>query len=235
MMQRNLSCRNSRESQKNMLTSGFMQLPVIALFLFLGTLLYMYAHERGISASKDELFPIVATQGGLPVMLGVVFVIGLVSAAYNAAGSALTALTTSFTLDILRVKHLSEAALRGIRKRVHMLLTVVMGLVIMAFHMLNNTSVIDAVYVLASYTYGPILGMFAFGILTRRAVRDRWLPVVVVLSPLCCHILASHSEAWLWGYRFSYELLIMNALLTCVGMWSISKSDRQENKLTSNS
>lgn len=226
MMQRNLSCRNSRESQKNMITSGVMQLPVIALFLFLGTLLYMFAGERGITASKDELFPMVATQGGLPLMLGVLFVVGLVSAAYNAAGSALTALTTSFTLDILRVGQLSESVLRKVRKRVHVALTVVMGLVIMVFHALNSTSVIDAVYMLASYTYGPILGLFAFGILTRRVVRDRWLPVVVVLSPLCCYVLASHSEAWLWGYKFSYELLIMNALFTCVGMWIVSKPKR---------
>ena len=223
LMQRNLSCRNSRESQKNMIISGVMQLPVIALFLFLGTLLYRYAASTGLQVSKDELFPTIATNGGLPVIVGIMFIIGLVAAAYNAVGSALTALTTSFTLDILNAKNLAEEALKVLRKKVHVALTVVMGIVILVFNLLNSTSVIDAVYVLASYTYGPILGLFVFGIFTRLQVRDRLIPLVVILSPALCFIVDRNSEVWFGGYKFSYELLILNAAFTCLGMLLISK------------
>lgn len=228
MMQRNLSCRNSKDAQKNMITSGVMQLPVIALFLFLGSLLYLFAAKHGIEATKDELFPTIATKSGLPMIVGVLFVIGLVAAAYNAAGSGLTALTTSFTLDILHAKNKAEEALKALRKKVHIALTVVMGLVILAFDFLNNTSVIDAVYRLASYTYGPILGLFVFGIFTKLQVRDKLLPVVAILSPALCYVLDSHSIEWFNGYKFSYELLILNAAFTFVGMLCISKGKIKE-------
>ncbi|MDO4216067.1 MAG: sodium:solute symporter [Bacteroidales bacterium] len=226
MMQRNLSCRNSKDAQKNMITSGLMQFPVIALFLFLGTLLYLYAEKHGITAVKDELFPTVATQGGLPLIVGVLFIIGLVAAAYNAAGSALTALTTSFTIDILHAKDRAEEALKTLRKKVHIILTIVMGLVIIVFGIFNNTSVIDAVYKLASYTYGPILGLFTFGIFTKLQVRDKLLPIVAIIAPVICFILDKNSVAWFGGYKFSYELLIMNAAFTFIGMLLISKGKK---------
>lgn len=226
MMQRNLSCRNSSDAKKNMITSGLLQFPVIALFLFLGTLLYQFADVHHLQVAKDELFPVVATQSGLPFVVGVLFVIGLVAAAYNAAGSALTALTTSFTIDILHARQKAEDALRQLRKKVHILLTVVMGVVIVAFDFLNNTSVIDAVYRLASYTYGPILGLFVFGIFSRVQVRDRFIPLVVVLSPVLCYIIDTNSQAWLNGYKFSYELLIMNAAFTCLGMLLLKKNTK---------
>lgn len=226
MMQRNLSCRNSKDAQKNMITSGLMQFPVIALFLFLGTLLYLYAEKHGITAVKDELFPTVATQGGLPLIVGVLFIIGLVAAAYNAAGSALTALTTSFTIDILHAKDRAEEALKALRKKVHIILTIVMGLVIIVFGIFNNTSVIDAVYKLASYTYGPILGLFTFGIFTKLQVRDKLLPIVAIIAPVICFILDKNSVAWFGGYKFSYELLIMNAAFTYIGMLLISKGKK---------
>ena len=226
MMQRNLSCRNSSDAKKNMITSGLLQFPVIALFLFLGTLLYQFADVHHLQVAKDELFPVVATQSGLPFVVGVLFVIGLVAAAYNAAGSALTALTTSFTIDILHARQKAEEALRQLRKKVHILLTVVMGIVIVAFDFLNNTSVIDAVYRLASYTYGPILGLFVFGIFSRVQVRDRFIPLVVVLSPVLCYIIDTNSQAWLNGYKFSYELLIMNAAFTCLGMLLLRKNTK---------
>lgn len=226
MMQRNLSCRNSKDAQKNMITSGLMQFPVIALFLFLGTLLYLYAEKHGITAVKDELFPTVATQGGLPLIVGILFIIGLVAAAYNAAGSALTALTTSFTIDILHAKDRAEEALKALRKKVHIILTIVMGLVIIVFGIFNNTSVIDAVYKLASYTYGPILGLFTFGIFTKLQVRDKLLPIVAIIAPVICFILDKNSVAWFGGYKFSYELLIMNAAFTFIGMLLISKGKK---------
>ncbi len=229
MMQRNLSCRNYRESQKNMMVSIVLQLVVIAIFLNLGVLLYYFAEQKGISVeASDTLFTIVATGGYLPVVVGVLFIIGLVSAAYSAAGSALTALTTSFTIDILGIGGKTEEQVRRLRQRVHVLMAVTMGVVIYVFNLLNNTSVIDAVYILASYTYGPILGMFAFGIFVGRKVRDRYVPLVAVAAPLLCFILDRNSEVWLNGYRFSYEILILNALFTFGGMWLLSSKKTEK-------
>ena len=194
---------------------------LILLFLMLGVLLYTFTERNGLQVPQksDELFPMIATQGYFPVIVGILFVLGLISAAYSAAGSALTSLTTSFTVDILgSTKKHDETRTARIRKRVHVGMAVTMGVVILIFNVLNNTSVIDAVYVLASYTYGPILGMFAFGIFTKRPVRDRWVPLVALLSPVLCFVLDSHSETWFNGYSFSYELLIFNALFTFAGL-----------------
>lgn len=225
MMQRNLSCKNFKDSQKNMITSGISQFFVILLFLMLGVLLYTFTARQGIEnpAKSDALFPMIATGNYFPGMVGVLFIIGLISAAYSAAGSALTALTTSFTVDILGTKGKTEAAVVKIRKRVHVGMAVVMGIVIFVFNLLNNTSVIDAVYILASYTYGPILGLFAFGIFTKKQVRDRYIPVVAILSPILCYVLQRNSEAWFNGYQFSYELLIFNALFTFIGLCLLIK------------
>lgn len=227
MMQRNLSCKNFKDAQKNMITSGIMQFFIILLFLMLGVLLYMYASQNGIFTSQDviegkmrsdEVFPVIATGGYFPVIVGILFIIGLISSAYSAAGSALTALTTSFTVDILGIRNREEGEVVKIRKRVHVGMAIVMGLVIVVFNALNNTSVIDAVYTLASYTYGPILGLFAFGILMKKQVRDRFVPLVAIVSPLLCLVLQKNSKIWFNGYEFGYELLILNALLTFIGM-----------------
>lgn len=230
MMQRNLSCRNSRDSQKNMITSGIAQFFVNALFLMLGVLLYVYASAYGIAipAKSDELFPWIATQGYFPGIVGILFVVGLISSAYSAAGSALTALTTSFTVDILGVKGKSEEQVSHLRKRVHIGMAVVMGVVIFIFNVLNNTSVIDAVYTLASYTYGPILGLFAFGLSVKTPVRDRYIPLVAIVSPILCFILDRHSQEWFGGYSFSYELLILNALFTYIGLLLLIRRGRDK-------
>ena len=229
MMQRNLSCKNFKDSQKNMITSGVFQVLIILLFLMLGVLLYVFATKSGISipGKSDQLFPLIATHGYFPQIVGVLFVVGLISAAYSAAGSALTALTTSFTVDILgSTKNKAEKEVVKVRKRVHVMMSVVMGLVIIVINLLNNTSVIDAVYILASYTYGPILGMFAFGIFTKKQVRDRYVPVVAILSPILCFILQKNSQAWFNGYSFSYELLIFNALFTFIGLMLLIKKQK---------
>jgi len=224
MMQRNLSCRNSRESQLNMVVSMVLQFVVIAIFLMLGALLYIFVGKQGIVVEKsDTLFTIVATGGYLPVIVGILFIIGLTSSAYSAAGSALTALTTSFTVDILGTKGMGENEVKQTRQRVHVGMAVVMGISILAFNLLNNTSVIDAVYILASYTYGPILGMFAFGILTKWRVRDKLIPVVAIAAPLLCFILDKNSMAWFSGYQFSYEILILNAIFTFIGLCLIKQ------------
>lgn len=228
MMQRNLSCKNFKDSQKNMITSGISQFFVILLFLMLGVLLYIFTARQGIEnpEKSDELFPMIATGDYFPAIVGVLFIIGLISAAYSAAGSALTALTTSFTVDILGAKNKAENELVKIRKRVHIGMAVTMGVVIFVFNLLNNTSVIDAVYILASYTYGPILGLFAFGIFTKKQVRDKYIPWVAIASPILCFILQKNSERWFSGYQFSYELLIFNALFTFIGLCLLIKKSK---------
>ncbi len=218
LMQRTLSSRNASESRKNMIIGGVMQVPVVFMFLCLGVLLYTYAAQRGISESGDLIFPAVATGGSLPSFVGVLFVLGLVSCAFSAGGSALTALTTSFTADIIGTEGKSEETITSIRKKVHLVISALMVLCIWAFYLLNTKSAIDAVYKLASYTYGPILGMFAFGLCCKRKVREKWVPLVAVLAPILSFVLQAHSEQWFGGYRFSYELILVNALLTVAGM-----------------
>ena len=228
LMQRTLSCKNFRESQKNMIVSSFVQIFVIGLFLVLGTLLYMYAGDnlpmKDGKVVGDALFGEIAWSEGFPVFIGIIFIIGLIAAAYSAAGSALTALTTSFTIDILKAtEKQSDKDLTLTRKLVHIIMSLLMVLVIVVFYELNDDSAINAVYSLAAYTYGPILGMFVFGLATKKAVNDRWVPVVCVLSPVICYILQSNSEAWFNGYQISFELLIINALVTVLGLCLLIK------------
>lgn len=232
-MQRNLSCKNFKDCQKNMITSGLMQVVIILMFLMLGVLLYNFAAQSGIftpqdvineTINSDEVFPAIATGNYFPIIVGILFVIGLISASYSAAGSALTALTTSFTVDILGVKKKrTEGEIVKIRKRVHVGMAVCMGLVIFVFNVLNNTSVIDAVYTLASYSYGPILGLFIFGIFIKKPVRDKYVPVVAILAPVLCFVLQTNSEKWFGGYQFGYELLLVNALFTIIGLCLLIK------------
>ena len=218
MMQRTLSSRNARDSRKNLITSGLLQMPVIFLFLCLGALLHMFADANGIAQTGDRLFPAVATSPLLPSIVGVLFTIGLVSCAFSAGGSALTALTTSFTVDIIGTKGKSEEEVSALRKKVHLGMALLMGIAIFMFHLLGTDSVIDAVYKLASYTYGPILGMFVFGLCCRKQVRDRFVPIVAVAAPVLSFILQANSERWFGGYQFSYELLLVNAGLTVLGL-----------------
>jgi SSS family transporter len=226
MMQKTLSCKNPKDSQKNMITGGILQIFINLLFMMLGVLLYTYAAKNSITlpGKGDEVFPFLATQGFFPVIVSVLFIIGLISAAYAAAGSALTALTTSFTVDILESpKKKTEKETAGIRKKVHIGMAVVMGLVIFVINLLNNASVIDTVYKLASYTYGPLLGMFVFGIFVKKPVRDQWVPLVAIASPALSFIVDINSKAWFNGYEFSHERLILNAAFTFTGLCLLIK------------
>lgn len=227
MMQKTLSCKNPKDSQKNMVVGGVLQIFIILLFLMLGVLLYTFANNNNIVLPNkgDEVFPFLATGNYFPVIVGVLFIIGLISAAYAAAGSALTALTTSFTVDILETtkKGKTDKQIANTRHKVHIGMAVVMGIVIFVINVLNNASVIDTVYKLASYTYGPILGMFVFGIFTKKAVRDRYVPIIAMASPLICLILDLNSKEWFNGYEFSHERLIFNALFTFIGLALIIK------------
>ena len=225
LMQRNMSCATPRDSQKNIVLTAVSQIVVIFLFLVLGVLLYLYMEHRGLAMPEktDQVFSLVAVGGGLPLVVGVLFVIGLISSTYSAAGSALTALTTSFTVDILEgTKRYGEARLTRIRRGVHVAMALGMALVILAFGYLADDSVINLVYKVASYTYGPILGMFVFGMFTRLRVRDRWMPLVAVAAP----VLSGFLQWWAleaWGYRIGFELLIYNALFTVIGMLLLVK------------
>lgn len=229
MMQRNLACKDSKESQKNMIVSGVLQFFVIALFLILGTLLVMYLNNRGIAIPEktDEIFGLVAASPEMPLIVGILFIVGLIAAAYSAAGSALTSLTTSFTVDILEgQKRFDESRLTRIRKFVHVGMSVVMGLVIIIFYYLSNQDAISAVYTLASYTYGPILGLFVFGMFSKRRVIDRFVPVVCIAAPVASWFIQYYLNE-LWQYKVSFELLIINALLTVVGMFILSIGKKQ--------
>lgn len=229
LMQRTLSCKNPRESQKNLIVGALMQIVVIGLFLFLGFLLYSYANQTGVALVSadgaplkgDDVFPFLATGNYFPVIVGILFIIGFIAAAYSAAGSALTALTTSFTVDILNKE--KDANLTKVRTVVHIGMAVLMAVCIYVIHILNNDSVIQTVYKVASYTYGPLLGMFCFGIFTKRQVRDRWIPLVVILAPVITWIIDVNSAVWFNGYVFSHERLILNALLTFMGMVCLLK------------
>ena len=229
MMQRNLACKDSKESQKNMIVSGVLQFFVIALFLILGTLLVMYLNNRGIAIPEktDEIFGLVAASPEMPLIVGILFIVGLIAAAYSAAGSALTSLTTSFTVDILEgQQRFDESRLTRIRKFVHVGMSVVMGLVIIIFYYLSNQDAISAVYTLASYTYGPILGLFVFGMFSKRRVIDRLVPVVCIAAPVASWFIQYYLNE-LWQYKVSFELLIINALLTVVGMFILSIGKKQ--------
>ena len=225
MMQKNLSCKNLRDAQKDMTAYGLAFLPMNMLFLALGVLLYGYCAQRGIATPEhtDELLPMLASGGYLGAIVPVMFVIGIIAAAFSSADSALTALTTSFCIDILGLERgsVSREKAAGTRRRVHLMVTLAFILFILAFKALNSTSVIDAVYIMASYTYGPLLGMFAFGMFTRRQPRDKYVPIVAIISPVICY-LASLAATTFTSYRFGYELLLLNGLLTFLGLLLLS-------------
>ncbi len=220
MMQKNLSCRNIKEAKKNMYWFSLSLIPVNFLILSLGALLFIYAKKTGIAIPEntDNLFPIIATQGHLPVIIGVFFILGLIAAAYSSADSALTALTTSFTVDILNVKNMNEERLRKTRMRVHIIVSILLMLVILIFKKINNENVISAVFHVAGYTYGPLLGLYAFGLFTRFRIKEKWVPIVAVLSPLACYFIEKNSELWFNGYKFGFEILIINGMLTFIGL-----------------
>lgn len=225
MMQKNLSCKNLKDAQKNMYWYGFAFLPVNLIFLSLGVLLFIFAQQQGIAIpdQTDELFPIIATQGYLPVVVSILFILGIVAAAYSSADSALTSLTTSFTVDILNPKGKTEEEVKSIRRRVHIAISIVMAAVIMVFKAVNNESVISAIFTVAGYTYGPLLGLYAFGLFTRFKVRDKWVPLVAIFSPVFCFFLSKYSATLFNGYEFGFELLMVNGAITFLGLLLLSR------------
>jgi Na+/proline symporter len=246
MMQKNLTCKSLRESQKNMFWFTLTLIPVNLLFLSLGALLYVYAVRSGIPlpTGSDELYPVTALkhfvyalQTGAPlpgstdelypvlalnhfsVFAGIAFLLGITAAAFSSADSALTSLTTAFSVDFLKLNINSEGSEVKRKKRyVHLGFSVLLFIVIMIFNSLNDESVVNSVFRVAGYTYGPLLGLFAFGIFTKLKVKDRVIPFIAVLSPVLTYLLNMHSEALFWGYKFGFELLILNGAITFIGL-----------------
>jgi SSS family transporter len=226
MMQKNLSCKNIKDAQKNMFWFSLSLIVVNLIFLTIGALLYMYVAQFGIEipARKDDLFPLLAVKH-FPLIAGLCFLLGIIAAAYSSADSALTALTTSFCVDFLDFnKKNNEQWKTKTRYIVHIAFSVITILVIIVFKLLNDDSVINSVFTAAGYTYGPLLGLFSFGILTSRKVRFTYLiPLICIASPIITWIISLNSVAWFGGYKFGFELLVMNGLITFVGLFSISK------------
>ncbi len=215
MMQKNLTCKSLRDAQKDMCTYGFAFVPANLLFLMLGILLTMLAQKTGtpLPQTGDDLLPMFAATGSMGQTVVILFTIGIVAASFSSADSALTALTTSLCVDMLE-KPKDER----LRRKTHIAVAAAFVLCIMAFRLVDSSSMIDAIYVLCSYTYGPLLGMFAFSIFTRLSVRDRAVPFIAVVSPLLCFAL-DKTVAHYTGYRFGYELLMLNGLLTFAGLY----------------
>jgi SSS family transporter len=246
MMQKNLSCRSLGEAQKNIYAFTGVMVLVNVFFLSLGALLFHYAfhrelvvvgtgeamfafdHVQGFCSrlKTDNLFPLLALQH-LGTFAAMAFVIGLTAATFSSADSVLTTLTTSFCIDVLDMDamKLSEADKTRLRHRIHIAFAVILLLVILAFRALNSDAIINAIFKLAGYTYGPLLGLFAFGLFTRRAVNDRLAPVCCLAAPLLCFVLETNSAAWFGGYKFGFELLMLNGLLTAAGLLLISRAD----------
>ncbi len=225
MMQKNLSCRSLKDAQKNMNWFSLSLIPVNMLFLFLGGLLFLFAGIKGIALpeASDDLFPMIATQGFLPSFVTLIFIIGLTAAAFSSADSAMTALTTAITVDMLGISRRSEEEVKRMRLKVHVVLALVMLGVILLFKALNNRSIIDTIFTIAGYTYGPLLGLYAFGMFSHHKVRDKWVPLVVLVSPVLTYAIQAFSPRMLGGYVFGFELLLINGLLTVLMLWLIKK------------
>ncbi|MCU0352185.1 MAG: sodium:solute symporter [Cytophagales bacterium] len=226
LMQKNLTCRNLREAQKNMYTFSTVFLFVNILFLTLGALLYIYSNQQGIPIPKktDELYPtLLVTLNEFGLVAGVFFILGITASSYASADSALASLTTSFCIDFLDFEKRPEAERKRLKTVVHLSMSLALLVTILIFNALNDQSVVRAVFTVAGYTYGPLLGLFAFGLLTKRAVRDRYVPLVCIASPLICYLLNANADRWLGGHKFGFELLILNGLLTFLGLWALSR------------
>lgn len=226
MMQKNLTCKNISEAQKNVFWFCIILVIVNFLFLSLGVLLYQYAEIGGIAipTRSDSLFPFLAVNE-FSTLGTVTFLLGITAAAYSSADSALTALTTSFCIDFLGFKETNYAQKKKLRMGVHFGFSIVLFFVILIFQAINDQSVINSIFIAAGYTYGPLLGLFTFGIFTRWQVKDQWVPIVCTIAPLLSYLINRNSEALLGGYKFGFEILILNGLLMFLGLLTIRKSD----------
>ena len=225
MMQKNLTCKSLKEAQKNMIVFSIVLVVVTFIFLLLGALLFIYSEKFGImipklngSANTDLLFPEIALNSNLGSLIGITFLLGLIAAAYSSADSALTSLTTSYCVDIIDIKDKTQEYQTKIRKRAHLVMSSILVLVIIIFDNYLNRSVIDGLLVLAGYTYGPLLGLFSFGIFTNYKVNDQYVWIVTIFSVILVSFLANLDPSYLGGYKIGYELLPINGLITFLGL-----------------
>ncbi len=224
MMQKNLTCRNLKDAQKNMHWYGFSFIPVNVLFLGLGALLFVFAQNQGIALpeSGDDLFPMIATSSHLPQIVGAFFILGLVAAAYSSADSALTSLTTSFSVDIIGISKIPEHRAKNYRILTHIGFSILLAMVIMLFRVYNDDSIISTIFNLAGYTYGPLLGLYSFGLFTKLNIKDKWVPLIAILAPVITGII-DYNAISLFGASMGFEKLILNGAITFVGLLIISK------------
>ena len=225
MMQKNLSVRTLGNSKKNVLTMSVILAGVLLLFLFLGGLLYLYAGQQGVTVTGDKLFPEIALHH-MPPIISVIFIIALISALFPSADGAITALTSSFCIDILGMKRRedwTEEKRKKVRQRIHLIVAFIFLVFVMVFKWVDNPSMIGVILKVAAYTYGPLLGLFSFGIITKRKVIDKFVPVVCVLAPVICFFLDKFQKDIFGKYEIGLELLIINGLLTFIGLYLISK------------
>jgi Na+/proline symporter len=227
MMQKNLTCRNLKDAQKNIAWFSPSLIPVNLLFLALGVLLYIYAEQFGVTlpSRTDELFPFLALNH-FGTITAIFFLLGITAAAYSSADSSLTSLTTAFCIDFLAVDIANQENTKRTKLFVHIGFSFAMFAVIMLFYALNDSSVISAIFRAAGYTYGPLLGLFAFGLFTKYKINDRWAPIICVASPILCYIISSNSAAWFNGYQFGYELLLLNGAFTALGLYFIRLGEK---------
>ena len=225
MMQKNISVKSLKDAQKNMVVFSVVLLLVNALFLFLGGVLYLYASQQGLSFKPDDVFPTIV-QKHLPLGIFIIFIIGLISALFPSVDGAITALTSSFCIDILgfeRNKTLNEKQQIRLRKIIHLSFALLFLLLVFYFKWMDNKSIVDLIFLIAGYTYGPLLGLFAFGILTKRTLRNVMVPIVCLVSPLICYLLQTNSVDLLNGYAFGHELLLLNGSITFTLLYLTSK------------
>jgi len=224
IMQKNLTCKTLGDAQKNMFWFSIILVVVNLLFLTLGALLYLYSAKNNIPipASTDELFPRLAF-GELGLAVGVFFLLGITASSYASADSALAGLTTSFCIDFLDFQNKDEKVKSRQKFIVHLAFSLLFLLVIVIFKAINERSVIDAVLQVAGYTYGPLLGLFSFGLFTKLQVRDKLVPIVCLISPVLSYLISANATSWLNGYKVGIEILIVNGLITFIGLWIISK------------
>lgn len=229
MMQKNLSIRTLKEAQKNMYWYGSAFLPINLLFLSLGALLFIYVQHLGLALPQraDDLYPMLALGGYLPATVGVVFILGLVAAAYSSADSTLTSVTTSFSVDIIGVEKMDDAKAKKIRILVHIGFTILTALVIMIFRIFKQDSIINTIYTLAGYTYGPLLGLFSFGLFTRLKIKDSLVVFAAILPPVITGILDYNAISW-FGFKLGYEKLMINGIITFCLLYIIRKRNIEE-------
>ncbi len=230
MMQKNLSCKNLKEAQWNMMSFSTVLVFVNLLFLSLGVLLFYYAHKMGIAIpiNGDDLYPMLAI-GELGPFIAVLFILGLIAAAYSSADSALTALTTSVCIDFLDIFKKEKKEQIKTRKRVHILVSLALYLTIMLFTLIADESVISSLFKAADYTYGPLLGLYAFGMMTKMQIKDKWVPLVCIICPIATFLLQHYSATLFNGYEFGFEIIILNGLLTFLGLLMLKTSPTNPN------